>query len=111
MLFSQTTQIQPQALSNIGGQPLTKKDRQHLAEYLYGRGWTMERIGEGLGVSNQTIGRDLGGFSTMEKPPRPKGGRPKGSQSKSEAPPKPHTKAPEIITAHDEGKTNREYTN
>ena len=50
----------------------------------------MERIGEALDVSNQTVGRDLGGFSTMEKPPRPKGGRPKGKQSKSEAPPKPH---------------------
>jgi ParB-like chromosome segregation protein Spo0J len=98
-------------VSNIGGQPLTKKDRQHLAEYLYGRGWTMERIGEGLGTTKGTISKDLSEIVSngnnqnhAKTETNPKGsGRPKGSQSKSEAPPKPHAKAPEIVTAHDEG--------
>jgi predicted ArsR family transcriptional regulator len=73
--------------SNIGRNALTKDDRKHIAEYLYGeREWTMEAIAKVLNVSHQTIGRDLGDLSTMDKlkhaqtPTNPKGaGRPKGS--------------------------------
>jgi hypothetical protein len=43
----------------------------------------MERIAEALNLSDQTIGRDLKSFSMMEKPHRPKGGRPKGSGKRS----------------------------
>jgi hypothetical protein len=39
----------------------------------------MEQIATQLGVVVNTIHHDLKGFSTIEKPPRPKGGRPKGS--------------------------------
>jgi hypothetical protein len=35
------------------------------------QGFTMEASATQLGVSNQTIGRDLESFSTMEKPSRP----------------------------------------
>ncbi len=43
------------------------------------REWTMERIGEALGVSQRQISRDLEGLDAASKPARPKGGRPKGS--------------------------------
>jgi hypothetical protein len=43
----------------------------------------MECIAEALNVSHQTIGRDLEGLSIVDKPPRPKGGRPKGSVAAS----------------------------
>jgi hypothetical protein len=65
--------------SNIGGKPLTRADRKRLAHYLYEREWTMARIGEALNVSLNTVHHDLDGFSTVEKPSRSKGGRPKGS--------------------------------
>jgi len=39
----------------------------------------MEAIATQLGVAVNTIHHDLKSFSTIEKPPRPKGGRPKGS--------------------------------
>jgi hypothetical protein len=67
-------------VSNIGSKPLTKDDRQRIAEHLYGEHeWTMERIAEALNVSQATISGDLRGLSTTDKPTRPKGGRPKGS--------------------------------
>jgi ParB-like chromosome segregation protein Spo0J len=66
--------------SNLGAAPLTPKDRTRIAERLYGEsGWTMERIGAALGVTQRTISNDLAGLETISKPPRPKGGRPKGS--------------------------------
>jgi IS30 family transposase len=72
--------------SNTGSKPMTRKDRQRIAEYLYGkRLWTMEAIAEALGVSKATISGDLRNCSTIEqfKPAKsdtnPKGaGRPKG---------------------------------
>jgi DeoR/GlpR family transcriptional regulator of sugar metabolism len=42
------------------------------------REWTMERIAEALNVSQATITGDLRGLFTVNKPLRPKGGRPKG---------------------------------
>jgi hypothetical protein len=67
-------------ISNIGHKPLTPKDRQHIAKYLYGdKQWTMQRIGQALNVSARTVSEDLRGFEAPSKPPRPKGGRPKGS--------------------------------
>jgi len=49
--------------SNIGGAPMTKEDRKHMAEYLYGsREWTMERIAEALNTTHKTISKDLSEF-------------------------------------------------
>jgi hypothetical protein len=60
--------------------PLTAANRKRMAERLYGTGdWTMERIATALGVGKSTVARDLQGFPTVGKPPRPKGGRPKGA--------------------------------
>lgn len=67
-------------VSNLGSAPLTPRDRKRIAEHLFGeRGWTMQRIGEALGVSQRQISSDLEGLEVTSKPPRPKGGRPKGS--------------------------------
>jgi plasmid maintenance system antidote protein VapI len=63
---------------------------ERIAEHLYGeRGWTMQRIGEALGVSQATITSDLGRLlvtnkrePTIDKLGRKNSGRPK-------APPKP----------------------
>jgi hypothetical protein len=70
--------------SNLGSKPFSDADKRRMAEYLYGeKGWTMVRIGEAIMVSHQTVGRLLNGLSTVDKPPRPKGGRPKGSTGRS----------------------------
>jgi ParB-like chromosome segregation protein Spo0J len=38
-------------ISNLGFKPMTKADRQRIAERLYGdKGWTMQRIAEALGL-------------------------------------------------------------
>lgn len=75
--------------SNLGAAPLTKEDRKHIAEHLYGkREWTMEAIADALGVSHPTIVRDLEKFvqpeqikSRAKTATNPKGaGRPKGSK-------------------------------
>ena len=63
---------------NIGRAPLTPAGRKRAAERLYATGATMERIAKAMGVNVATISRDLEGFCTVQKPPRPKGGRPKG---------------------------------
>lgn len=64
--------------SNLGSKPFGEADKRRIAEYLYGeKGWTMVRIGEAIMVSHQTVGRLLQGLSTVDKPPRPNGGRPK----------------------------------
>jgi DNA-binding Lrp family transcriptional regulator len=76
-------------VSNIGFKPMTKEDRQRIAEYLYGeREWTMQRIADALNVGKATIYRDLNELSHDEtiKPAKtasnPKGaGRPKGVKS------------------------------
>jgi hypothetical protein len=45
---------------------------KRLAEYLYGkREWTMERIAEALGVSQQQISKDLGGLRLSWPPAEP----------------------------------------
>jgi hypothetical protein len=77
-------------ISNIGGKPMTPKDRERIAKHLYGnKEWTMERIAEALGVGKSTISRDLGDFShdgkrggTDSLGRKKGGGRPKGSKSK-----------------------------
>jgi predicted transcriptional regulator len=56
--------------------------RQSLARKLYERDFTQEQIAEQLGVSQTVISRDLDGLFVANKPPRPKGGRPKGSNSR-----------------------------
>ena len=74
--------------SNVGGKPMTKADRQHIAEYLYGkREWTMEKIGKALNVSHGTVVSDLRNLSVPDKlkpaktASNPKGaGRPKRSK-------------------------------
>jgi predicted ArsR family transcriptional regulator len=62
--------------------------RKAEAERLYARRFTMEDIAAMLGVSHQTIGRDLGDLSTTDKSKptktatNPRGaGRPKGSKN------------------------------
>jgi len=45
--------------SNIGSRPMTPADRKHIAAILCGDGWSMQKIGEALGVSQKTISLDL----------------------------------------------------
>jgi len=94
-----------------------KAQRKPVAEKLYKQGFTMEQIATQLGVSFQTISRDLKEFSHDEKIKKPaktatnpKGaGRPKGSGKKSEPKaPKRHYKETEIIALADQGKTIKE---
>jgi transposase len=68
-------------VSNVGSAGITPGDRRRVAERLYQGGMTQAAIGAVMGVSQQTVMRDLdaGGLSTMDKPARPKGGRPRGS--------------------------------
>lgn len=55
-------------VSNVGSKPMTKADRQHIAEHLYGtHDWTMERIGEALNVSTRTVSEDLRNFEVASK--------------------------------------------
>jgi ParB-like chromosome segregation protein Spo0J len=75
-------------ISNLGQAPLGRKDRQRIAELLYGeREWTMERIAEALNVGKSTVARDLeDSFPTVGKPSRPQGGRPRGTNTKAPKP-------------------------
>jgi ParB-like chromosome segregation protein Spo0J len=60
-------------VSNLGSKPMSREDRQRIAEHLYGnKEWTMERIAEALNVSIATVGVILGNFLIMRKlePPR-----------------------------------------
>lgn len=58
-------------ISNLGSQPLSKDDRRRIAEHLYGeKGWTMQRIGEALGVSQRQISTDLSNLEVTSKIPR-----------------------------------------
>ena len=77
-------------ISNLGGAPLSAKDRKRIAEHLYGKpGWTMEKVAEALNVNHATISRDLAEFvqpAQIKKHARSatnlKGaGRPKGSKA------------------------------
>jgi AraC-like DNA-binding protein len=72
-------------VSNIGGAPMTKQDRQRIAEHLYGeRDWTMQRVAEALGVSQKTVSKDLSDFiPKVRNVPRGKG-RPKNTRLKVE---------------------------
>lgn len=90
--------------SNIGGRPMDLKDRRHMAEVLYNRGWIMERIAATLGVNHATISRDLEGLCTVHKPDRPKGGRPK-STHKPKSPDKVAAEAVAAKLVLDHGKT------
>lgn len=82
---------------NMGQNSLTQNDRRRIAEHLYKRkGWTMERIGEALNFSKQTISLDLSNCPTIGqlKPAKtdtnPKGaGRPKGSGRNAKPGPRP----------------------
>jgi ParB-like chromosome segregation protein Spo0J len=98
--------------SNIGGKPLTREDRIHIAEYLYGqRNWTMEKIGEALAIGTKTVSRYLESFVTTTKPPRPKGGRPKGKrQTKKRTGPTPDVEQKMAEAVLDEGKTLEQVT-
>jgi hypothetical protein len=88
-------------VSNIGGKPMTAKDRKRIAQHLYGREWTMARIAETLNVAQSTITEDLRDLSTVDKSKRPKtatnpkgSGRRKGSRSKKKPDPAPAGKEP-----------------
>ncbi len=71
--------------SNIGFKQMTKEDRQRISKYLYGqREWTMQQIAKALDVGTMTVQRDLDSFTSVVKPSRPKGGRPKGSGNKTD---------------------------
>ena len=59
-----------------------KAERKPIAERLYKQGFTQEAIATQLGVSQYTISKDLEGLLVTNKPPRPKGGRPKRSGPK-----------------------------
>jgi ParB-like chromosome segregation protein Spo0J len=63
--------------SNLGAKPFSPSDRAEIAKYLTERGWTQASIGEALHVARTTITSDLKGFVSADKPPRPKGGRPR----------------------------------
>lgn len=65
------------AVSNLGGAPMTAKDRKRIAQQLYEKGWTQQSIGDALGVSQRQVSTDLEGLEVTSKPHRPKGGRPK----------------------------------
>jgi transposase len=95
-------------VSNIGGKPISRKERQTLAIYLFQkRGWTEQRIADGIGRSRTQVVRYLDGISPegTNSPERTeKRGRPKGRK------PKPHKydetvekKAAELFL--DEGKS------
>ena len=58
----------------------TKMRRRPIVEVLAKQGYTQETIALQLGVSQPTVQRDLDGLFTVNKPHRPKGGRPKGSK-------------------------------
>ena len=77
-------------VSNLGGKLMTVKDRQRIAEHLYGRrGWTMQRIAAALNIAQSTVTEDLGTLSTVDKVDRvdrlgrKNTGRPKGSKKPS----------------------------
>jgi hypothetical protein len=75
-------------VSNVGALPLSREDRKHIAEYLYGsKEWTMEAIAKALRVGFGTVARDLSNLSRTDKSKpaktatNPKGaGRPKGTK-------------------------------
>lgn len=104
-------------ISNIGFNLLSKADRQHIAEYLYGkRGeWTMERIAEALNVDQATVSRDLGNLCTMHKSKptktasNPKGaGRPKNSGKRKTKPRQTDSKEDVIVALHNKGMSSPE---
>lgn len=77
-------------------------ERKRTAEKMTAQGFTQEQIAKQLGVSQQTIARDLEGLLIVSKPNRPKGGRPKSPKK-----PKPESHE-RIIELHDEGASLKE---
>ena len=77
--------------------------RKREAERLYKQGFTEAQIAKQFGVAQSTITEDLRGLSTIDKPSRPKGGRPKGSTK-----PRKYAKIESRIASAviDEGKTH-----
>ena len=80
--------------SNMGFKPMTPTDRKAIAESLYEGGWTMDRIGEALAVSEMTVSRDLSDFKHDVRNRTAKDGtrrgRPKGTpKDKPPGSPKP----------------------
>jgi predicted transcriptional regulator len=82
-----------------------KAQRKSVAEKLYKQNFTMEQIATQLGVSQATISGDLEGLSTPDKPPRPKGGRPKGKAPRSERLPKAIEREERVAVLKDAGLT------
>jgi DNA-binding NarL/FixJ family response regulator len=87
---AQAARIRLANVSNIGAAPLTREDRLRQAERLYKSGLTMQAIAGMLGVSTDTVSRDLVNFPKSENQKstktasNPKGaGRPKGRPQKA----------------------------
>jgi len=51
--------------SNLGGKAPTKAERTKIEAHLFGRGWTMKRIGEAVGVSRKSVSVDLKGHPVL----------------------------------------------
>jgi predicted transcriptional regulator len=67
-------------ISNIGGVPLTARERKAFAIYLkQKRDWSQQRIAEALGVGQASVSRYLEGLSTVDNS---KGGRPRKAKGK-----------------------------
>jgi hypothetical protein len=102
-------------VSNVGHAPLTKEDRQRIAQVLYAppHEWTIERIAQALKTSKSSVGRDVSNFPTVGKSSHakttanPKGaGRPKGSKLAPERRKNTSTEAEQAASmVLDEGKT------
>jgi hypothetical protein len=104
--------------SNIGGEKLTKADRQRIGKILYDtKGMTLKKISHVFGVSEMTISRDLFDSNTvLESKPHPKtASNPKGSgRRKGSGKPKnklQEANAPrneEIVKLYNAGQTSTE---
>jgi transposase len=81
-------------LSNIGHREMTKGDRQEIVKVLVGDGheWTQMSIAKALGVSQDTISKDVraleqqGDLKAPFNSDKPKRGRPRKSRSKRDNP-------------------------
>lgn len=89
----------PDGCPLVGWESLTpaekREQRKARAINLYKRGFTQDQIAAELGVSQSQVHKDLDGLLLSNKPPRPKGGRPKGSGKK----PRRRTTTPEVEAA------------
>jgi len=84
------------AVSNVGGEKMTKEDRKHLATILYTeKQWTQQKIAKVLSVSQQTIAldlRDITNISNVSRtdtrgrrasPGRPRQARPRPTETRA----------------------------